>query len=80
MAAPASAGATAFSTYSPSSAASGRHPRVLILTALRVEHSAMREHLVDLREEEHEAGTRYEVGVLRGTACETARRRTPTTP
>lgn len=56
----------------PSSAASGRHPRVLILTALRVEHSAMREHLVDLREEEHEAGTRYEVGVLRGTACETA--------
>lgn len=52
-----------------SSPTSSWRPRTLVLSALRAEYLAMREHLADLRDKEHEAGTRYEVGRLKGSQC-----------
>jgi nucleoside phosphorylase len=45
--------------------------QVVMLTAFNTEYQAVRRRLVDLRAE-HERGTRFEVGNLRGTQCRVA--------
>ncbi|MEU3406256.1 5'-methylthioadenosine/S-adenosylhomocysteine nucleosidase [Streptomyces sp. NPDC006670] len=45
---------------------------VVILTALNLEYQSVRERLVDLRLHLHKSGTRFEVGVVRGTSCRVA--------
>jgi nucleoside phosphorylase len=40
-------------------------PIVVVLTAIPVEYAAVREHLLDIQEEVHEAGTVFHVGRLR---------------
>jgi adenosylhomocysteine nucleosidase len=40
---------------------------VVILTALNVEYDAVRAHLIGLQARAHPAGTRFEIGTLRGT-------------
>jgi 5'-methylthioadenosine/S-adenosylhomocysteine nucleosidase len=45
--------------------------QVVVLTAFNTEYQAVRQRLVDLRAE-HERGTRFEVGTLRGTRCRVA--------
>ena len=44
---------------------------VVILTALNLEYTAVRERLTDLREEQ-ERGTRFEVGTVPGARCRIA--------
>ncbi|MEY9913121.1 nucleoside phosphorylase [Catenulispora sp. MAP12-49] len=56
----------------PVSAKSFNRPRTVLLTALRVEYLAMRPHCKILETVELESGTRYDVGVLRGTGQEIA--------
>ncbi|MEV0141656.1 5'-methylthioadenosine/S-adenosylhomocysteine nucleosidase [Streptomyces globisporus] len=45
---------------------------VVILTALNLEYQSVRERLVDLRLHLHKSGTRFEVGVVKGTSCRVA--------
>jgi nucleoside phosphorylase len=45
--------------------------QVVVLTAFNTEYQAVRQRLVDLQAE-HERGTRFEVGSLRGTRCRVA--------
>jgi adenosylhomocysteine nucleosidase len=45
---------------------------IVVLTALDVEYQAVRARMTALRAHRHRAGTRYEVGLLPGGACEAA--------
>lgn len=45
---------------------------IAILTALNLEYDAVREKLVGLAVQRHPAGTRFEVGRLRGNGCQVA--------
>jgi adenosylhomocysteine nucleosidase len=45
---------------------------VVVLTALDLEYKAVRAHLDDIEVRRHEAGTRFETGIVRGTSCRIA--------
>ncbi|MFF6898708.1 5'-methylthioadenosine/S-adenosylhomocysteine nucleosidase family protein [Streptomyces hydrogenans] len=45
---------------------------VVILTALNLEYQSVRQRLADLQVHRHERGTRFEVGIVRGTSCRVA--------
>ena len=49
---------------SQSSAAPGRQRTAVVLCALPVEYQAMQEHLTQVRNEDHPAGTRFKIGQL----------------